>query len=129
MSFPDRRCSILLQRRALQNLEVLTLQGNRFTDEGLVHLGKLSKLRSLWLCNTGDKGTSKIRGTGLKHLTALVELKELGLQDCSFADIGIPHLRPFTKLKGLHLSNCDLTVQGEAELRAMHPDCSIYTRR
>lgn len=109
----------------LTELEGLSLQGNRFTDEGLAQLRKLTKLQSLWLCSIKEKGDSRIRGPGLARLSGLTELRELGLQHTGFSDEGVPYLQPFTKLEHLYLGRTELTAEGEAGLRKMHPDCAV----
>ena len=112
----------------LLELDGLTLQGNGFTDEGLHHLRRLTKLRSLWV-GSGERGDTKVLGHGLSHLSALTDLEELELQDCEFSDAGVQHLRPFTKLKNLILHECNLTPEGEAEFRRMHPDSNLDIQR
>ena len=42
---------------------------------------------------------------------------------------GVQHLRPFTKLKNLILHECNLTPEGEAEFRRMHPDSNLDIQR
>jgi hypothetical protein len=73
----------------MRQLEGLSLQGNDFTDAGLSHLKKLTKLRSLWV----DLGDTCITDAGLAHLHTLKSLQVLAVQKTEVTDGGIAELR------------------------------------
>ncbi len=73
----------------LYRLEHLSLQGNRFTDRGLKHLRKLSRLKSLSI----GAGKTRVTDDGLVHLHALKNLKTLELYGSPITHEGLAKLR------------------------------------
>jgi hypothetical protein len=63
------------------------LERSDVTDEGLKHLAKLAKLRSLDLRQTA------VTDAGLKHLEGMVELRELFVTSSKVTDAGVFALR------------------------------------
>ena len=91
--------SDLQKLQVLPQLKSLTLEArNALSDEGLAHLGKLTKLRTLNLRRT------RIRGPGLVHLRNLDDLQELDLSRCQMlADDSLVHLTALKSLRRLDL--------------------------
>src|SRR5688500_7894143 len=58
----------------LGRINWLSLESARVTDAGLVHIGQLTDLERLYL------GNSQVRGSGLKELAPLVNLRYLSLK-------------------------------------------------
>ena len=80
----------------LSNLESIDLsQASFISDDGLTHLAKLPKLRTLQLvkCNIGDEGVA--------HLAAVSTLVGLDLRDTLVSDACFESLQGMTKLKSL----------------------------
>jgi len=94
--------------RALPALQKATLwEIDGLTDEALVHIGQVLKLRELEL------GDAQISGAGLKHLRRLKSLTFLGLGwTKDVGDTGMPHLTTLTRLEVLVLSGTKVTDTG-----------------
>lgn len=70
-------------------LEGLSLQENRFTDQGLAQLKNLHQLNILWV----DLGATNITDKGLESLMGLTKLKELGIQKTAVTPEGVAKLK------------------------------------
>jgi Leucine Rich Repeat (LRR) protein len=93
----------------LPSLEGMSLQGNHFSNQGLVHLRRARNLKSLWI----GLGDGEITDEGVSHLAELENLEELDLQRSRITDAGLEHLGGLTKLKYLTLGNeTRITDQG-----------------
>jgi internalin A len=90
----------------MHNLEELSLERTRVTDEGLVHLKSLQALRSLNLASTD------IQGPGLKHLSSLPKLHFVVLRDTLVDDDGLSGLAGLSSVIGLHLSETRIRGPG-----------------
>lgn len=89
----------------LPNLQLLSIAGNRVTDAGMVHVGQLSRLRTLVLnCNVTD--------SGLEKLSNLKDLEQLDLTQTKITDAGANSLRNFPKLETLILNGTPITDAG-----------------
>jgi hypothetical protein len=64
----------------LPNLEGLSLQFNRFTNQGVGHLQRLRRLKSLWLCGKRDR-PNDIGDGSLEFLFELSGFSSLGVQN------------------------------------------------
>ena len=73
----------------LEQIEGLSLQGNRFTDRGLVHLKNLKRLESLWI----GTGETQITDQGLRIIARLPALKELDIQGSPVTLDGLERLK------------------------------------
>lgn len=94
-----------------------TLHKPQITDAGLLHLGHLSKLRTLGLI--GDP----ITDAGLEHLRLLPNLQRLQLNGTQVSGAGLRHL---TKLKWLSLNSTPITDEGLRNLQDMTELDSLY---
>ena len=96
--------------KILRDVRSLTLQNRTtFTDSGLAHVARLTKLKSLNLAGTS------ITGEGLAHLQKLGDLETLNLAGSRITGDALLHLAPLPQLKSLNLSHC--TQLKDPELR------------
>jgi hypothetical protein len=86
---------------------------------GLVHLKRLTKLKSLDLWDT------KVSDSELVYLKELAHLQNLNLKGTKITDAGLIHLTGLTKLTSLQLNNTKVTVAGVKKLQAALPNCKI----
>ncbi|HVX13663.1 MAG TPA: hypothetical protein VHC22_20940 [Pirellulales bacterium] len=93
------------------------------TDDVLVHLKALPKLRSLQLGNT------PITDAHLVHLHGLTELRSLDLTATQITDAGLAHLEGLRSLENLSLDFTQVTDDGVTRLREALPNCEIYTEK
>jgi len=100
------------------DVEELTL-GFAFTDDGLVHLRPLKKLRMLSLATSG------VSDKGLRQVAEIQTLKVLDLSDARITDKGMPELARLKGLEELDLSKSDVTAAGIMELKAALPQLKI----
>lgn len=98
----------------LTALEQLTLHAPGVTDDGLVHLKAMTRLRTLDLANTG------ITGAGFQHLQGATQIEELKLHSTGITDAGLAYLPQWPKLRVLNLSNTDITDSGLAHVDGMN---------
>ena len=122
----------------IADFDYLGFYGSRLiTDEGLVHLEPLSKLRVLWLDETGITNDAiktfknlkslrrlgligtKITDDGLAKLSELRSLEMLNLSYTKVTDIGVEHLSKLTNLERLFLTGTDITNTGLAHLKTL----------
>jgi Leucine-rich repeat (LRR) protein len=83
----------------LPSVQILSLQGNSFSDEGLKHLAGLKQLRSLWV----GMNKQPITDAGVRHLTALTSLQGLDLQGAHLTDAAVAALKDLKQLRSLYL--------------------------
>jgi len=84
----------------LPGIEILELGNNpAVTDAGLVHLAGLSKLKTLYLYETG------VVGPGLRHLVSLKNIEAFGFMNMPLTGEGFEHLHKLPKLRWLNLGN------------------------
>jgi Leucine-rich repeat (LRR) protein len=81
----------------LPRLERLSLQGNRFSDEGLAYLENMRHLKILWV----GLGHGQITDQGANHLLKLRNLEELDLQGYVISNEMRISLKNLPKLKQL----------------------------
>ncbi len=106
----------------LPRLTGLSLQGNKLTDDGCVHLGKMTQLTDLWI-GCVDERRSPITDEGLAQLANLTELDTLELQHSQVTNDGLPHLAKLKKLRWLILDSTPVT--DASALQAALPQCKI----
>ena len=92
------------------------------TDEGLLHIAKMNKLKGLLLF-----GCTKITDKGLLYLAKMKSLETLDLRGCSkITDEGIMVLSEMNNLKYLRLGGCKkITVEGVQKIQALMPNCKV----
>jgi hypothetical protein len=94
----------------------------QITDDGLKHLTALGQVRDLDL-----SGCSQITDLGLSFLTALPDLHHLDLSCCSqITDLGLRHLMALEQLQSLTLLICErLTDAGVLAFQRAIPGCKV----
>jgi hypothetical protein len=98
----------------LPHLTTLKVTGPEISDAGIAHLAKLEGLEVLWLVNT------TITNEGLVPLKELPKLKELNLRRSEgVTDEGLAHLRDFPSLQYLHLLYNSFSDDGLKHLEGM----------
>ncbi len=142
----DAQCSINTRDEDIDWLPRTTLQslslkqcGRSITDNGLMHVKKLTRLHTLDLSDcsqiTGEGLANLVNmaqlqtlnlgncvemtDDGLKHLARLKQLRHLDLNHCvKITDAGLAHLKELTELQSLNLASCPLiTGQGMEYLK------------
>ncbi len=109
---------------ALQDLDNLRLGSCGFSDQALVHIGKLTKLKSLHL-----EANAKITDAGIAHLINLKALRYLDISETQVTTACAKYLQPLTNLSDLYLS---LSKLKHHEVEAFHkavPNCQIHDVR
>jgi Leucine-rich repeat (LRR) protein len=99
----------------LTTLEEVGLSGSKVGDDGLALLGKLPRLRVLWVADT------RVSGEGLKHLAKSAGLEGLHLQGLKIGDADLEALRPLKRLKSISLGRTNVTPKGIEALKKMLP--------
>ncbi len=90
------------------------------TDQGRVHLKRLSNLSSLNLHGT------QVTDAGLAHLKGLTKLADLDLSSTTVSDAGLVHLKGLSNLLELRLNLTQVPEAGEQELKQALPRLMIY---
>ncbi len=107
---PSERLALLL--RHVKALDDLQLQSDRITDDCLSQVGRLSRLRRLFIFKADH-----VTDAGLRHLSSLTSLERLDLRDSAVTDAGVVHLRSMPNLDSLDLSGSGVSDAGLADLR------------
>jgi hypothetical protein len=94
----------------LDRLEEFGLYTLYLTDDEMAHIGRLTKLTSLFL-------PARVSGAGLAKLSRLHQLKKLALHGSTVNDSAMAHVIGLAKLEFLDLRGTDVTDQGLAQLR------------
>ena len=127
----------------LAKLRVLAASTTRVTGPGLVHLKKLTELRTLLLhgCQIHDQDlsliahlakmeilgldTTPLTDAALPYLTRMTGLKKLFLSRTGLSDKSLPYFRNFQNLERLDIQGTKITAEGAAELKRMLPKCWV----
>jgi Leucine Rich Repeat (LRR) protein len=87
-------------------IEYLILTGTEVTDEGLVHVRQMPRLKTLGLAGT------QVSDLGCKELAQIETLAELSLADTAITDEGVKHLSRLTNLQSLNLQSTAISDTG-----------------
>ncbi|MCY2968297.1 MAG: hypothetical protein NT069_32485, partial [Planctomycetota bacterium] len=107
--------------RNLPHLYSLELLANCFSDEGLALLSELQNLRVLRLSVNGvgrryDSAaielSGPIRGDGLRHISKMQSLEDLGLSDTEVDNSSLRHLIVLKRLRSIDMWNTRISVTG-----------------
>ncbi|MHC4400927.1 MAG: leucine-rich repeat domain-containing protein [Planctomycetota bacterium] len=109
----------LVHLQRLTELKTLELDHSRITGAGLSHLKGLAKLERLSLCK------SRLTDAGLEHAGGLTNLRSLDLSYTKITDVGLEHLKTLTGLRQLQLTGTSVTEEGIRKLREALKDCRI----
>src|SRR5690606_32925060 len=93
-----------------EQLVWLNLSHTLITDDQLSFLTTLTNLRVLYLNNTS------VSSEGLRHLSALPELRWLNLSHTTVDDMAVDNIRRIAKLSRLYLFNTAVTAGGTARI-------------
>ena len=91
-------------------LEYLAISAKSVTDAGLARLQGLTRLKTLWLHNSG------ITGDGLRHVAKMRDLENLSFPQGSVKDADLAYLAGLTKLKEIELTGNQITDAGLVHL-------------
>ena len=94
-------------------LESLSVDGANVTDAGMASLGKLTRLRFLYLED------QPITDAAMVHLEALTRLEILSLDRTPVTDAGLSHLKGLTNLRILQLASTQVSDAGLASLEGL----------
>jgi len=139
--FSDADCEHLSEMTHLESLRLMSCK--HVTNEGLVSLKKLSRLRTLFLTSTSisNSGLENLKGlknlnelnlsstrvsdSGLRHLRGLENLSYLALFETRVSDAGLEHLAALQGLERLWLGRTSVTEKGVSEFLRKLPNCRI----
>jgi len=108
----------------LVRLKSLNLEGTDVSDAGLAHLAGLKDLQSLSLTNTA------IGNKGLESLRPLANLKHIDLIHTMVNDAGLTSLKAHTNLEDLDLDDTGVGDTGIEQLQDLaHLKASVWATR
>lgn len=100
--------------KVFQDIVHLSFQSQgKMTDEQMMHLSKMPRLRRLSLQHTS------VTDQGLSHLSKLNELDTLSLESTLVTDDGLKHLSDLSNLRTLQLNHTEVTGKGLRHLAGM----------
>ena len=102
-----------------QGLVDVNLGATAVTDAGVANLGKMPRLKKLWLNGTG------ITDTGLDSIKGLGELEYLNLYGTQVTDEGLKKLSGLKNLKKLYLWQTKVTAGAVEEFKKSVKDCDV----
>lgn len=125
-------------------LEELDLSGCRVSEEDLVAIGRMKKLRRLdlsWTAITGDSlapvqkleqleslnlCNTRVDDDGLIHLATLARLQKLNLDSTRVTGAGIRVLKELSQLRELSVSNTDVDPESLEALQKSIPGLTVF---
>jgi hypothetical protein len=111
----------LVNLKALPKLRTLYLDFTpKLTDAGLANLNELKQLQALYL------GRMRASDAGMENLKRLTQLQSLALVSTDVTDAGLASLKGLTQLRWLNLSNSKVTDAGLANLKELTQLRSLY---
>ncbi len=102
-----------------QGLVDVNLGATSITDAGVAGLGKMLRLKKLWLNGTG------ITDTGLDSIKGLSELEYLNLYGTEVTDEGLKKLAALKNLKKLYLWQTKVTAGAVEEFKKSVKGCDV----
>ena len=106
----------------LPKIETLNLQGNRFSNDALMHISAASSLRAFAI----GGGENTIDDDGLVHLKNLAKLERIGLQGSRVTGSGFVHLEKLDNLKELGIGKSQLVESELMSLREKLPNLKVW---
>jgi hypothetical protein len=101
---------------ALKKLEIVSLSGGAFTNEGIRHLRALPILRDLGLTDNAH-----IDDTVFDYFREMDSLTAIGLGGVKITDAGLEKAKMLPRLERFGLERTKVTAEGVAKLRAALP--------
>jgi hypothetical protein len=98
----------------------LKLEGKHVTDDALIHLGRLSELRSLSLYG------ADISDEGLYRVQSIQWLDALGIGETPITDKGLLVLHPMKNLRHVWLTERSFSPQSVEKLKQAIPGLTVY---
>jgi hypothetical protein len=117
-NLPDRSLALL---SSLPRMEILSLQNNHFSDNGLAALKGAERLKRPAI----GRGDVRITDAGLAHLKSFQKLELLDVQYSQVTAHGLLQLKGLTSLKALWLSGTAVTEAEKTTLRQVFPNAAI----
>ena len=105
---------VLAHLDGLPGLETLLLHGTQASDEGLIHVGKLTNLRRLLMWDAKD-----VTDVGVAHLAGCRKLEGLHISESQIGDESARVFSQLPRLTDLSLQGNNLTNAGLAHLGKM----------
>lgn len=110
----DDAAAVLAKTNEFPNLSVLMLRGTQATDEGLRHIGELTRLEELYIFNA-----AAVSDAGVTHLARLRNLKKVQIDHARITDVGLRVLCGLHKLEDMWLQGNGFTDAGITELKRL----------
>jgi hypothetical protein len=111
----------------LTALEQLDLQGAQLSDAGVAALAELKQLHTLLL--NGAAGESTLTDASVAHLLGMTRLRQLWLQNTGLTEAGVRRLLALPALKGLVLSSSAIPEGLPAKLQRQRPEVQLNISR
>jgi hypothetical protein len=111
----------LKELAGLGDLQFLYAAFAQITDVGMKDIGRLKKLRWLYL-----GGNHEVTDAGLKELGGLADLQMLYLNMTQVSDKGLQELAGLNHLRFLAVGGSQVTDSGVAEFQKALPRCTVY---
>ncbi|HOX58264.1 MAG TPA: redoxin family protein [Candidatus Paceibacterota bacterium] len=109
--------------KAIPSLEQVSLCADGLTDEGVINLSQLPRLKRLELpmpqWNDPKSYLSPYTEKSIKELARVRSLEELGLAGPGVTDAAMTHLAQLVNLRSLNLFGCPVSDEGLAKLTAL----------
>jgi len=100
-------------------LDVLSFQSTRITDDDLSEVARLDQITALEL------GETQVGDTGLHHLCSLMNLESLDLSKTGVTDAGLEQITSLKRLQRIKLTGAPVTDAGVARLQAAIPGLEV----
>ena len=111
--------------RGWTNARILFFNACAFTDDGLAHLAHFPKLERLSLFGD-EGGSMVITDAGMLHVAKISTLKSLTLCGMPINDEALESLASLSNLERLALHRTEVTEKGVKDFRKALPDCWVF---